>query len=123
MLGTPYIYLFCLGPDNSIVNTSKQEISLALAFLKKHKKHSKYIQTFVNNDGQQYRINNLSADITCHFCKISIFVEGNFKYLCDSHENPSPTKDIKQRHKNGCIKRATFEMESGYTLFTIGMLK
>ena len=60
----------------SIKNTSKHEICIALAVLQKHQHHAEYIKTFINADGSQYRIENLSADVTCTHCKISIFIEG-----------------------------------------------
>ena len=49
--------------DNSIYNSSKVEICFANAFIKTHRCHVKFIKSFISNDGQQFYIDNLSADI------------------------------------------------------------
>ena len=60
----------------SIKNTSKHEICIALGVLQKHQHHAECIKSFINADGSQFRIENLTADVTCSHCKFSIFVEG-----------------------------------------------
>jgi hypothetical protein len=75
-------------PGN-IMNTSKYEISFCKVLNNYHQrmcsKHS--IKSYINNDGRQYQNGKYTADWYCKECKIAIFIEGNFKFICNKHEN------------------------------------
>ena len=84
------------APGN-IRNTSKYEISFCNVINKYHlskfKNHE--IKSYVNGDGQQFQIKPYSSDWYCKQCKIAIFIEGNFKYICKKHE-----RSVKHVFKN-----------------------
>ena len=81
----------------TIMNTSKYEISFCKILNEYHliqfKDHE--IQSYINNDGRQFQKSFYSADWYCKQCKIAIFIEGNFKYVCNKHE-----KSVKHIFKN-----------------------
>ena len=45
------------------------------------------IKSYINNDGRQYQNGKYSVDWYCKECRIGIFIEGNFKYICNEHES------------------------------------
>ena len=102
-----------ITPGN-LFNTSKYEISLCEVLNdfhnKKYKNHN--VKSYVNGDGQQYTKGRLSVDWYCFECKTCIFVEGNFKYYCQKHENTVKhvfkNKDRKTLYEKGKIKREDF---------------
>ena len=98
------------APGN-IRNTSKYEISFCNVINKYHlskfKNHE--IKSYVNGDGQQFQIKPYSSDWYCKQCKIAIFIEGNFKYICKKHERSVKhvfkNENRKQLHISGEKKR------------------
>ena len=100
-------------PGN-IKNTSKYEISfcniLNIYHSSKYKNHT--IKSYVNNDGRQYQKGVYTCDWYCKECKTAIFIEGSFKYVCNTHGNKGTDK-IKKRKieclaKRGKRKRKNF---------------
>ncbi len=49
--------------DKSLNCSSKAEIVFCKAFLRTHNCHFKFIKSFVSNNGQQFRVDNLSSDL------------------------------------------------------------
>ena len=72
----------------TIMNTSKYEISFWKIINEYHtKKYTTHtIHSYINNNLRQYQKGNYTADWCCKECKIAIFIEGNFKYVCNKHE-------------------------------------
>ena len=100
-------------PGN-IKNTSKFEIAFCNILNRNHmskfKNHT--IKSYVNSDGRQYQNGVYTCDWFCKECKIGIFIEGTFKYVCDIHGNNGTSKikrkEIECLSKRGKIKRKKF---------------
>ena len=117
----------CL-PGN-IMNTSKYEISFCKVLNIYHKAvfkgHS--IKSYINNDGRQYQSGKYSVDWYCKECRIGIFIEGNFKYICNEHESlvkhAFKNKNRLELSKRGKEKRLEFinsNKNNIDTIFVIG---
>ena len=70
--------------DGSIYCSSKAEIVFCLTASQVHKSNfpNHRIFSYVDNSGQQFRINQYSADWFCIDCQIMVQVEGIFKKRC-----------------------------------------
>ena len=104
-------------PGN-IKNTSKYEISfcniLNIYHNSKYKNHT--IKSYVNNDGTQYKKGVYTCDWYCEECKTAIFIEGSFKYVCNTHGNKGSDK-IK-RKKIECLAKRGKRKRKMFTLNT-----
>ena len=100
----------------SLKNTSKYEIAFVTGLNNFHNDRFEHheIFSFINQNGHQFRIRNFTADWYCKQCKIAIFIEGNFKYICPRHDKKTNyigrlDQKRKQLHKNGQKKRKLFQ--------------
>ena len=96
-------------PGN-IRNTSKYEISFVNGLNKIHKQKYKdhEIFSYVNKNGEQFKVKNFTADWFCKSCKIAFFIEGQFKYICNNHKLPFDKRRA-YLNENGLRKRKLFK--------------
>ena len=115
--------------NGNIFNSSKYEITFCKIFSEQHRSNfpSHKVKSFVDNDGEQFSLGRLSVDWFCADCKLAIFIEGNFKYICQKHSklknNSLNEKKRKILHDKGLIKRERFKsISQAYvnTIFVIG---
>ena len=113
----------------TIYNTSKYEICFCIILNKFHKqKYPKHlVKSYINGNGQQFQVGKFSVDWFCKDCKTAIFIEGNFKYICNYHESLIiDTLKKEKRNKlalNGIKKRLQFKKETNNEIdnyFVIG---
>lgn len=102
----------------TIMNTSKYEISFCKILNEYHKNQytNHTIHSYINNNGRQYQKGNYTADWYCKECKVAIFIEGNFKYVCNKHEHSVKHVFKNKRRfilaKNGEKKRMDFMIKT-----------
>ena len=96
-------------PGN-LKNTSRHELYLSEIIKDAHLKifPTHNLLSLVNAEGNQKKIGKLSADIFCQECNTAIFVEGSFKYICNTHIDKNVSDKKKLLDKFGKLKRDKF---------------